>query len=95
LEIRSSSATLLDTVPDARLANSLRMILETGTDRVTDLHLWRVGPGHQAAIISIVSDDPQPLAFYKEKLAIVTGLSHATVEVETCPDVHAENVDKH
>jgi cation diffusion facilitator family transporter len=86
--IRSSSATLLDTVPDVQLAKELRAKLETGTDRVIDLHLWRVGPGHQAVIISIVSDDPQTPAFYKQKLALVTGLSHVTVEVEACPDTH-------
>ncbi|MBY0530448.1 MAG: CDF family Co(II)/Ni(II) efflux transporter DmeF [Xanthobacteraceae bacterium] len=86
--IRSSSATLLDTVPDVQLAKELRAKLETGTDRVIDLHLWRVGPGHQAVIISIVSDDPQTPAFYKHKLALVTGLSHVTVEVEACPDTH-------
>jgi cation diffusion facilitator family transporter len=88
--MRSSSATLLDTVPDARLAKELRAKLETGTDRITDLHLWRVGPGHQAAIVSIVSDDPQPPAFYKDKLTSVSGLSHVTVEVEACPDPHGK-----
>lgn len=86
--IRSSAATLLDTVPDPGLAIVLRNKLEEGTDRVTDLHLWRVGPGHQAAIISIVSDNPQPPAFYKAKIASALGVSHVTVEVEACPDSH-------
>lgn len=86
--ICSSAATLLDTVPDARIANELRNKLETGTDRVTDLHLWRVGPGHQAAIISIVSDNPQAPEFYKNKLASLAGLSHLTVEVQNCPAAH-------
>ncbi len=87
--IRSSAATLLDTVPDSRIANELRNKLETETDRITDLHLWRVGPGHQAAIISIVSDNPQAPVFYKNKLASLTGLSHLTVEVSKCPDAHS------
>jgi cation diffusion facilitator family transporter len=82
--IRSSAATLLDTVPDTELARRIRTELETGGDQISDLHLWRVGPGHHAAIISIVTHDPKAPAFYKGKLATLTGLSHMTVEVEAC-----------
>lgn len=84
--IRSSSATLLDTMPDAELAKQIRTKLEPNTDRVTDLHLWRVGPGHHAAIISLVSDDPQSPQYYKERLTPLSGLSHVTVEVIRCPN---------
>jgi len=83
--IRSSAATLLDTMPDEELAKKIRFALESGSDRITDLHLWRVGPGHQAAIISLVADKPQAPGFYKTKLEKLIGLSHVTVEVEACP----------
>ena len=82
--IRSSAATLLDTMPDRTLETSIRSALETGADRISDLHLWRVGPGHHAAIISIVADHPRPPAVYKDKLAGLPGLSHVTVEVAPC-----------
>ena len=84
--IRSSSATLLDTIPDAALATEIRARLEAGTDRISDLHLWRVGPGHHAAIVSIVSHDVRPPSFYKARLVGLTGLSHVTVEVERCSE---------
>ena len=84
--MRSSAAILLDRVPDTELAKSIRTALESGTDRISDLHLWRVGPGHHAAIISIVSHHPRAPAFYKDKLAPIAGLSHVTVEVEPCSD---------
>ncbi|NWG25934.1 MAG: CDF family Co(II)/Ni(II) efflux transporter DmeF [Pseudorhodoplanes sp.] len=84
--IRSSSATLLDTIPDAALATEIRARLEAGTDRISDLHLWRVGPGHHAAIVSLVAHDARPPSFYKAKLAGLPGLSHVTVEVERCSD---------
>ncbi len=84
--IRSSAATLLDTMPDRTLENRIRASLETGTDRISDLHLWRVGPGHHAAIICIVADHPQPPAVYKDKLAGLPGLSHVTVEVTPCAE---------
>jgi cation diffusion facilitator family transporter len=82
--IRSSAATLLDTIPDKELENNIRASLETGTDRISDLHLWRVGPGHHAAIICIVADHPQAPTVYKDKLAGLPGLSHVTVEVAPC-----------
>jgi cation diffusion facilitator family transporter len=84
--IRSSAATLLDTVPDKELQSRIRERLETGSDRISDLHLWQVGPGHHAAIVSIVADMPQLPQVYKSKLANLPGLSHVTVEVERCPD---------
>jgi cation diffusion facilitator family transporter len=84
--MRSSAAILLDRVPDTELAQSIRSKLEAGTDRISDLHLWRVGPGHHAAIISIVSHHPRVPTFYKDKLAPIAGLSHVTVEVEPCSE---------
>jgi hypothetical protein len=56
--------------------------------QVSDLHLWRVGPGHLAAFISLVSDHPNEPRFYKSRLSGLAGLSHVTIEVERCPGVH-------
>jgi cation diffusion facilitator family transporter len=84
--IRDSGAVLLDVSSDKNLETVIRHRLETKGDRVTDLHLWQVGPGHRAAVISIVSDNPLPPATYKRRLGGLRGLSHVTVEVETCPD---------
>jgi cation diffusion facilitator family transporter len=82
--IRASGAVLLDIVPSPELARQIRRRLEVGGDRIADLHLWLVGPGHTAAIISIVSDAPQPPSAYKAKLDGLAGLSHVTVEVHAC-----------
>jgi len=82
--LRDSGAVLLDTVPDPGLADSIRGRIETGGDRIADLHLWRVGPGHAAAIVSLVSDRPEPPAAYKARLDGLPGLSHVTVEVNRC-----------
>jgi len=83
--IRDSGAVLLDVTQDKALESTIRERLETGGDRITDLHLWQVGPGHRAAVVSIVSDHPMPPAAYKSRLDGVPGLSHMTVEVEACP----------
>jgi cation diffusion facilitator family transporter len=86
--LRSSGAVLLDVHADKNLEMVIRDRLETKGDRVTDLHLWQVGPGHRAAVISVVSDHPQPPATYKRRLGGLRGLSHITIEVETCPHAH-------
>jgi cation diffusion facilitator family transporter len=84
--IRDSGRVLLDASVDKRLEGVIRDRLETKGDRVTDLHLWQVGPGHRAAVISVVTDHPQPPTAYKRRLAGLRGLSHVTVEVEACPE---------
>ena len=86
--IRASGAVLLDVNADEDLEGLIRERIETKGDRVTDLHLWQVGPGHRAAVISVVSDHPLPPATYKRRLGGLRGLSHVTVEVETCRDPH-------
>jgi cation diffusion facilitator family transporter len=83
--IRDAGAVLLDTVPDETLANTIREKLEQDGDRVSDLHLWRVGPGHSALIAAIVADRPQSPEVYKKNLASLRGLSHITIEVHPCP----------
>jgi Co/Zn/Cd efflux system component len=71
-------------MPDRSLATAVRRRLEVNGDRVSDLHLWRLGPGHTALIAAIVSADPQAPGAYKERLHGVAGLSHITVEVHRC-----------
>ena len=82
--IRDAGSVLLDVSADSNLEGIIRSRIETRGDRVTDLHLWQVGPGHRAAVISVVSDHPLPPATYKRRLGGLRGLSHVTVEVEHC-----------
>jgi cation diffusion facilitator family transporter len=84
----SAGAILLDVCPDPVLARKIAVRLEQGNDRVSDLHLWRLGPGHLAAVISIVTHDPRSPEQYKRRLSGLAGLSHVTIEVVTCPDPH-------
>lgn len=80
--IRSTATTLVDAVPlTDDLPQEIRETVETEEDRITDLHVWQVGPGHRAAIVAINSQAPKAPAFYKQKLAAIHELSHVTVEV--------------
>ncbi len=82
--LRASGAVLIDAIPDPKLVEAVRERLETDGDRVSDLHLWRVGPGHAALVVAVVSDHPQPPSVYKSKLQDIDLLSHVTVEVNPC-----------
>lgn len=86
--MRDSSSVLIDAVPDPALEGGIRTRLETAGDLVSDLHVWQIGPGHCAAIVSIVTDRPQTPAAYKARLADLDRLSHVTVEVSPCPHRH-------
>ena len=87
--IRDSGAVLLDAASDQPLAAAIRSRLEQGHDRIADLHVWRVGPGHHAAIVALVSDAPLPVEQYKARLADLARLSHVTVEIHRCDAPHA------
>jgi cation diffusion facilitator family transporter len=86
--IRDSSLVLLDADADPVLTQAIRETLEHETGaRISDLHLWRLGPGHQGLIVSLIS----PAATSAETIKAVLrtrypGLSHVTVEVAICAD---------
>lgn len=81
--IRDAGAVLLDYVPAAeRLPDEIRHAIETGSDTITDLHVWQLGPGHHGAIVALRSTNPQAPDAYKAKLAGIDELSHVTVEVQ-------------
>jgi cation diffusion facilitator family transporter len=78
----TAGAVLLDMRPGEALPLAIHKRLEAGGDKICDLHVWRIGPGHNAAVVTLLTPDPQPPAVYKAKLAGLTTLSHVTIEVE-------------
>ena len=64
--IRDAGAVLLDVNPDLPLCAALRAETETDGDELTDLHLWRLGPGHLGAILSVVTDSERDVAHYRD-----------------------------
>ncbi len=81
--IRDTGAILLDMNPDRQMAERMRAIIETDGDRLTDLHLWRLGPGHLGAIVCVATQCAQRGPdYYQSLLARFRALSHVTVEVQ-------------
>lgn len=81
--MRDTGAVLLDYLPPHEdLPQEIRDIIESGGDEIVDLHVWQLGPGHHAAIVSVRSSAPLTVAAYKAKLSAIHDLSHVTVEVQ-------------
>jgi len=80
--IHDTGAILLDMTPDRRMAEKVRQTIEGEGDEVADLHLWRLGPGHLGAIVSIITRQARGQGFYRNRLAAFPSLSHLTIEVQ-------------
>ncbi|KAF3998363.1 CDF family Co(II)/Ni(II) efflux transporter DmeF [Glaciimonas immobilis] len=82
--IRDTGANLMDVSPNDVLPSKVRAIVNSAGDKLIDLHVWRLGPGHFGAVVSVVTQETtHGPAFYQRLLRKVTGLSHITVEVHT------------
>lgn len=77
--MRDTAAVLLDTT-DPHVAAEVRELVEApGDARITDLHVWRVGPDAHAAIVSVIGiSDCETI---RQRLQPVHELGHLTVEV--------------
>ena len=83
--IRDCRRVLLDAdVSPDTIAEIRRRIEDDADSRIVDLHVWRVGSHHLAAIISLMTHDVRPPDHYKGLLAGME-LAHVTVEVVPCP----------
>ncbi len=79
--VRDTGAVLLDMTPDQGMTEKVRTAIEAAGDRIADLHLWRLGPGHLGAIVSVVTPSARSEADYRARLARFPALSHLTIEV--------------
>ena len=61
---------------------NLHQSIETDGDKLADLHLWRLGPGHLGAVVSVVTNDvKRDQRFFHKRLRRFRSLSHLTIEV--------------
>ena len=81
--VRDTGAILLDMNPDRAMAERMRSLIETDGDRLKDLHLWRLGPGHLGVILSVTTNKQRAPDHYRRVLDRFRTLSHVTVEIES------------
>lgn len=83
--LRASARVLLDLQAPDEVLGAIRTSIESeGDNRVSDLHVWSVGPGIHAAEIAIVSSRPLDPDDYFKLLPEELGLVHVTVETHRC-----------
>ncbi len=80
--LRTTSHVLLDRQAPAEFRQKVVDGIQKNDDnQVVDLHLWAVGPGIHAAIVSVAAEVPKPPAYYKQLIPSEVKLVHVTVEV--------------
>jgi Co/Zn/Cd efflux system component len=80
--MRDTGGILVDMNVDNRMSENVRHVIEDNGDTVLDLHVWRLGPGHMSAIVSVATDEARRNpGFYRAALKRFKGLSHVTIEV--------------
>lgn len=88
---RDAARVLLDMEADPAIADAIRRQIEADADNcVVDLHLWQVGSGHLALIVSLATHNPRPPGHYRALLKGIGNLSHCTFEIIPCNDRRCE-----
>jgi len=83
--LRHTSCVLLDKQAPAAVRNAVREAIEAHEgDRISDLHVWSIGPDIYAAAIALVSYEPKLPDHYKELIPKELGIVHVTVEAHPC-----------
>lgn len=88
---RDSADMLLDAEDHGDTDAAIRAIIEALPDHeVADLHVWRIGPASRAGIVSLVSHAPLTVEEYRQRLSVIAGLDHVTIEINHCRVCPAE-----
>ena len=83
--LKETSRVLLDSAPDENTLAQIGQAIESDADnRITDLHVWRLGPRSYGVIISLVTHQPRDPEHYKALLKDFAELRHVTIEVNHC-----------
>src|SRR3989440_2918401 len=88
--LRDTSGILLDRTPaSSDLPEEIRRAVESdGDSLVSDLHVWQVGIGKFAAMISVVAHQPKSCDAYRALLRGYQELAHVTIETHLFREDH-------
>lgn len=76
----ATAGVLLDQTDEHVAAEIRERVEQPGDARITDLHVWRVGPDAHAAIVSVLGQATTDAESIRERLKPVHEVSHLTVE---------------
>lgn len=85
--LKQTGPILLDASIDKEYQQAIKEVIEDDSDnRISDLHVWKIGANHYAAIIALVTHHPNSTEHYKGLLSQFHKLSHVTIEVNECKE---------
>ena len=79
-----TAEVLLDRQAPESVRDGVRAALERGDDRIVDLHVWSIGPGAYAAVISLVTHTPLPPEEYHARIPADLAIRHVSIEIHRC-----------
>jgi len=81
--IRQTGMVLLDAEMDAPVVEEIREVIAASPipATISDLHVWRIGKGSYAVVLSLVSSQAADAEYFRQQLRIHEELAHITVEV--------------
>ena len=83
--LKSTGPILLDASIDEDYKQAIKQAIEDNSDTtISDIHIWKVGANHYAAIIALVTHNPMTTEHYKRQLSRFHKLSHITIEINKC-----------
>ena len=89
--LRDTGRVLLDAEMDAPVVAEIVEVIEQGpvAAEIVDFHVWRVGRGKYACILSLLVEEQVEPEQFKERLSVHEELVHVTVEVNQRPQLEA------
>ncbi len=81
--LRDTGRVLLDAEMDTPVVGEIREVIRVSPvdAEICDLHVWRVGKGKFACILSLVTNESVESDYFKKQLSIHEELVHISVEV--------------
>ena len=79
--LQGTSRVLVDRQAPDSVLEQVRRAIANETVQIVDLHVWDIGPGYRAAILSLESKSPLTPSEIKAKIPEDLGITHATVEI--------------
>jgi cation diffusion facilitator family transporter len=81
--LRDSGRVLLDAEMNAPVVEEIREVIAASPVRaqLNDLHVWRVGKGKFACILSLSTDNEVSPEYFKQQLSIHEELVHISIEI--------------
>lgn len=90
--LRDTGRVLLDAEMDAPVVANIVEVIKQGpvVAEIVDFHVWRVGQGKYACILSLLVEEQVEPEQFKERLSVHEELVHVTVEVNQRPQAGEE-----